>query len=311
MNWFIVRSTFCAVIVFGTLQQGFPSFGATLVGSDLFRDTFDRPDNNDIDAVTTGITNNTGTTFGASAVYSTPWVDPNNQSGGPDASAANGGGQRIAANDFQLKYNPGTANAFVNHNFTNADILAAGGFAVSLDVVAYNQATIGQGAAIAIGMSQAEALMGRDANDGSPALGAPGFKYTNAFQSTATTATVLSDFFLALRGTSTLAWGIGGAAAPAPTSVAVASKTGTISADFRFADFNAGSTVNYIVYYNGVSQGSGTFTWSGTNENYIGLDGRDNTVVRVDNFAITVPEPATVLLAFLALAASGWRRQLD
>src|ERR1700754_4785100 len=112
----------------------------------LFADTFDRPDNRDIDAVTTGITNNTGTTFGASAVYSQPWIDPNSAApvfGAPDADPANGGGQQILNNEYQLKYGVGTSNAFVNHNFTNASIVSAGGFAVSLDVLGYNQTTNG------------------------------------------------------------------------------------------------------------------------------------------------------------------------
>jgi hypothetical protein len=260
----------------------------------LFADNFDRPDNRDIDGAVTGITNNTGTSFGASAVYSSPWVDPATVAplfGVPDAVPGNGGGQQVLSNEFQLKYGAGTANAFVNHNFTNASILSAGGFSVTLDVLGYNQATVGQGAAIAIGMSLTEAQSGHDANDGNPA---PIAKYSNGFQDTAFASTVLSDFYIALRGNGTLAWGSGNAA---PTSVAVAAKTGTIKASFGVTSFNAGSNVTYEVFYNGASQGVGSFTWSGTNENYIGLDGRDNTVVRVDNFSIdtAVPSPKPTL----------------
>ena len=289
--------TFAAAIVAGLAVDG-GSVRAVV----LFSDTFDRPDNNNIDGSIAGITNNTGTTLGIDGVYSTPWVDPDNQGIGPDTDAADGGGQRILSNEFQLKYNAGTANAFVNHNFTNAAILSAGGFSVSLDILGYNQATNGQGAMIAVGMSQTEALAGRDANDGSVALGAPGNKYTNAFQNGVTTANVLSDFYVGLRGDGTLAWGIGtgnsgGSGAPAPTFVSVGSKTGTISANFGVTNFNAGSTVDYEVFFNGVSKGLGQFTWSGSNENYIGLDGRDNTVMRVDNFEIetVLPPPKPVL----------------
>jgi dockerin type I repeat protein len=266
--------------------------------ADLFVDTFNRPDNTDIDAVTTGITNNTGEVFGTSAVYSQPWIDPNSAApifGPPDTNAANGGGQQILNNEYQLKYGMGTSNSFVNHNFTNASILSAHGFRVSLDVTGYNQATNGQGAAIGVGMSLSEAQNGKDAFGGSPELVAPGFKYTNAFQSgttnVATTANVLSDFYVALRGDSTLAWGVGtgnsgGTGAPAPSFTTVAVKTGTISAEFVANDFSAGSSVAYQVFYNGVSQGFGAFRWSGTNENYIGLDSRDDTATRVDNYKI-------------------------
>jgi hypothetical protein len=33
-------------------------------------------------------------------------------------------------------------------------------------------------------------------------------------------------------------------------------------------DFNAGSTVNYEVFLNDVSRGTGAFTWSDTDANY-------------------------------------------
>ena len=71
-----------------------------------------------------------------------------------------------------------------------------------------------------------------------------------------------------------------------PTVVTVGAKTGTISARFTTDSFTAGSSVAYEVFYNGVSQGFGAFNWSGTNENYIGLDGRDNTALQLDNYKI-------------------------
>lgn len=278
----------------------------------IFSDSFDRADNNDIDTVTTGITNNTGTSFAASAVYNSPWIDPNNLTGA-DTSATNGGGQRVKSNVLE-KYNPGTVNMFIEHNFTNAEILAAGGFSVSLDVNSISQATNGQGAAVAIGMSRAEALTGHDAIDGGTTAGvSPIAKFTNAFQDTPfTTGTVLGDFYFAMRADKTVAWGVGGTqpSVAAPNKVTVAAKTGTISAAFAFTSFNAGSPVNYTVYYNGVAQGNGTFTWSGTNENYIGVDARDSTLVQMDNLNIsTIPEPTTFGLIAMALACAGGLRR--
>ena len=41
--------------------------------------------------------------------------------------------------------------------------------------------------------------------------------------------------------------------------------------DFTCSDFNVGSTVNYEVTFGGAAMGTGSFTWSGTNENYIGV----------------------------------------
>ena len=93
----------------------------------IFADSFDRGNSNNIDASLAGITDNTGDSLPIDGVYSTPWVDPANQTTGPDTTANNGGGQRINGNVYE-KYNPGTANLFVNHNFINSSILAAGGF---------------------------------------------------------------------------------------------------------------------------------------------------------------------------------------
>jgi hypothetical protein len=278
----------------------------------LFYDSFDRANNNNIDAVTTGITGTVGSMLSADGVYTSPWVDPNNLTGA-DTSAANGGGQRINNNRFE-KYNAGTANLFVNHNFNDAAILAAGGFSVSLDVTAVTQSGVGQGAVIAVGMSQTEAGQGKDANDGSPGSSAPGVlvanqptrKYSNAFQNTNFTTlnggAVLADFYFALRADGTVAWGVGGSGTvPAPTSTSVGSKTGTISATFTLNSFAAGSTVNYALFYNNtpVTGGTGTFTWSESDANYIGIDARDGgapPLVQMDNFIIsTIPEASSFL----------------
>lgn len=242
--------------------------------ADLFVDAFDRVDSRDIDASTTGITNNTGTTFGASAVYSQPFVDPANDPGPEDADAANGGGAQILSNQLQLAVGPGTSNAYVNHNFTNSAITTATGFRVSLDVGDYGGTSFGQGGAFAIGMSQAEADSAGDAQ------GAGSNSFTQAFGQG---SIGLGDFWLGLRGNSTVAWGSGDTA---PTTAAVSAKTGTISAEFYVTDFAAGGNVAYEVFFDGASQGFGVFEWSGTNENFIGLDARDGASVNLDNFKV-------------------------
>ncbi len=165
----------------------------------------------------------------------------------------------------------------------------------------YNQATFNQGGAFAIGMSLTEAASAGDAFDVNPSM-------TGAFNSASTIGlavpgTVLSDFWLALRGNNTMVWGGSSGLISGVTGLGV--KTGTISATFSFSDFNAGSTVNYEVFFNGASEGTGSFTWSGSDENYIGLDARDSTGVSLDNFGVTtIPEPSAALLGLLA--AAGW-----
>ncbi|MES2476208.1 MAG: arylsulfatase [Verrucomicrobiota bacterium] len=249
----------------------------------LFRDTFDRPNNRNIDAVLTGITDATGSALLADGVYTHAWLDPNSRPpnyGTPDADPTNGGGTQVLGNAWQVKYGTGTANAFVNHNFTNAAILEQGGFSISLDVTAYNDLTNGQGCGIAIGMSQAEAASTGDAFSGTNRM-------TGGFGTTIGTAVptqTASDFWITLRGDNTLAWG--GKTGAVSGVTGLPAKTGTISANFTLTSFNAGATVHYEIFLNGATRGSGTFIWSGTNENYIGIDGRDGTSVNVDNFSI-------------------------
>ena len=52
-------------------------------------------------------------------------------------------------------------------------------------------------------------------------------------------------------------------------------------------DFNAGSTVNYEVFIDGASINAGTFTWSGTDENFLGLySNYTATQAIMDNFVV-------------------------
>jgi PEP-CTERM motif len=289
----------------------------------LFSDNFNRSDNRNIQAEQTGIVNNTGDSLLAGApgtVYVQPWLDPNNAYptyGIQDGSATNGGGAAIVSSQLELALGSGTANAYVNHNFTDGSILAAGGFTISLDVTGYAGTAIGQGGAFAIGMSAAEAASAGDAfGDTQPSM-------TRAFHDTGVAATgstigndisavgsqpVVSDFWLALRGNKTLVWGGNSGIIYGVTGLPA--KTGTISATFTFSDFNAGSTVDYVVFYNGLAVGTNSFTWSGTDDNYIGLDSRDGTGGTMDNFTITtVPEPSAIALLFLGTAGHFIRRR--
>ena len=259
----------------------------------LFSDTFDRGDSRNIDVSLTGITDNTGSSLVADGVYSQPFVDPNNELGGQDGDATNGGGAQILSSALQLAVGAGTSNAFVNHNFTNASILTSGAFQVSLDITGFNNTSDLFGGAFAVGMTQSDALLAGDAYDADP----NNVKFTNAFPNEYTT--VVSDFWVGLRGNGTLAWGNGpvGTGDANYHSVSVGSKTGTISANFGVTSFALGSTVNYEVFFNGASMGVGTFDWTHDNENYIGIDARDGTAVTLDNFTIeTSIPPATPTL---------------
>lgn len=285
------------------------AFGNRVQAQVLFSDNFNRADSRNIQASLDGIVNNTGTSLSAGGVYSLPHLDPNNQAptyGAQDGNAANGGGAQILSSQLRLAVGAGTSDAYINHNFINSSILSAGGFSISLDITAYAQTDYRFGGAFAIGMSASEAASAGDAFDQVSSM-------TGAFNDLSTlggslSGTVVSDFWLALRGNNTLVWGSGAGTVNGVSGLSA--KTGTISATFAFTDFNAGSTVNFDVYYNGIHEGNGTFTWSGTDENYIGIDSRDSSGTSFDNLNIAAaPEPSSFALFLLGAAGMLIRRK--
>lgn len=303
MTWNAIRRCGAAVAL------GFFAQGSTAGAAVLFADNFDRTNSRNIDGSPAGITNNTGSVLSVDGVYSTPWVDPANDPGPQDANAANGGGTQINNSRLELAVGAGTSNAFVNHNFVNPSILAAGGFTVSLDVLAYAGTNEGFGGAFAVGMSQAEAASGSDAFTGAP----NNSKFTNAFPQLF--ANTKSDFWIGLRGDANqeLAWGHGAVGAGSLGNgfyvANVDAKIGTIAVDFYVTSFDSGASVDYEVFYNGASKGIGAFTWSESSANYIGIDSRDGTAVVFDNFVISaIPEPTSLVsLAMICLMTAARR----
>lgn len=268
--------------VFRAPARGLIVFGAMIlpglaVGADLFTDTFNRADGVNIDLTKDGMTGPVATSLAADAVYLEPFTT--------------GGARDITSNQLRLAVGPGTSNVFVDHNFTDASILSDGGFRVSVDVVAYPTLSVPHGGAIGIGMSRTEALSARDADSGAPG----GAKISNAFQSGISNFNAaVSDFWFGIRGNGTVAWGAG-TVAPSDfgyVTSAVGSPTGTISATFAPVGFNQGDNVGYEVFYNGASQGFGSFQWSQDMQNYIGLDAKDPVSVALDNFSITTAPDA-------------------
>ncbi|MCA9240516.1 MAG: hypothetical protein KDA37_09965 [Planctomycetales bacterium] len=267
----------------------------------LFQDTFNRDDSRNIDASLAGITDNTGSSLVADGVYTLPHLDPANDPGPQDSDAANGGGAQVLSQELRLAVGAGTSNAYINHNFINNEILAAGGFNVSVDIPGYGGSARQNGGGFAIGMSQTEADSAGDAfNTANPNM--TGAYNPDPFGVTGQPVgpSIVSDFWIGIRGNNSLAWGSSSGNVLGVPANGLPAKTGSLSVDFALSDFNAGSPVSYRVFYNGVFQGAGSFTWSGTNENYIGLDGRSGEAVIFDNLTITtLPEPASMALALL------------
>ncbi len=293
-----------------SLLIGLPMLHAAAMGAVLFTDTFERPDGNNIEASLDGIANNTGTTFvpgdnpvGGTPVYIHGYRDTGNRYpnfNGADAVSTDGGGIQISANRLQLAYAPGTANAMINHNFVNAAITTAGGFSVSADFAGFDHTLANDhnyGVGFAVGLP---ASAGAPGGTGDAATGNP--RMTGGIGTTigATVPTQsLSDFWIVLRTNGTLAWGGNGGTSGTVAGITGlgTQPTGNVTVNFFFASFDQDSTVNYEVFFNGVSRGAGTFVWSGDNENYIGLDARATNGAFVDSLTVSIiPEPSAALL---------------
>jgi hypothetical protein len=260
-----------------------PSFVALLALSHpataqtvLFADSFDRADNASIDATLTGITNNTSTTFVGDDVYAEPHT------------GETAGGRNITDNMLNLAVGAGTSNVYVLHNFIDDEILTAGSFRVSMDVASYNQSGAAFGAGFAIGMDdELDAQLTADANG----EGGDGRRMTGVFRLNEGDTAVLSDFWVGVRGDSTLTWGTRNTAGG---TTSVPAKTGEISVQFNVSNFDQDGTVLYQIFFNGVSQGAGSFTWIDNNANFIGIDARDSSGVAIDNFTVETATPTEI-----------------
>lgn len=189
----------------------------------------------------------------------------------PTAAAKAKAKQRSMAKDsLKIKLAPGGGLVYINdHNFTDAGIVSGRGFSISIDIAAYSTAGSGRQMAVSVGQSLADL----DAQTG---VGPDDFKadlYVGFRQTT-------DDLEIYKNGvldtTETVLSGVPNAAT-------------TMRIDYSLQDFNAGSTVNYSVFFDDSTTAitSGSFTWSGTNENYISLSSNLSNDARFDNLEIT------------------------
>jgi hypothetical protein len=231
----------------------------------LFADTFDRPDGTDLNASSEGKSG----TLGALS-----WVQK-----------GVGGGSEILGNQLKAGDNgagAGWAFAYIDRNFADAAIASAGGFSVSIDMVAYATAGATRHMALAVGMSKAEA---------------------EGWAHNVPASLTYVDLFVGYRGNQSAiqVFDNGVQIANNTSAGAPATLPKTLVVDFSFSSFTAGSSVNYKATFGGVEMAAGSFAWSGTDENYIGIYTNLTTrQARMDNFAIqanTVTEPLTLKIA--------------
>ncbi|MBN1844224.1 MAG: PEP-CTERM sorting domain-containing protein [Sedimentisphaerales bacterium] len=248
----------------------------------MFRDSFDRPDNTNIDADSTGMSGPL-----APMVYQEAFEG----SGQPSSI-------QILSNQLNVAVGAGMSSMYLDHNFTDADILLAGGFSVSLDVVSITNANdqANRFGGFGVGNTLAEAQAAADCFDSAfPFRGVVGQADKG-----------ISDLFVDLAlDQNVRIWNNGHIV----NTINVGAASGTIKADFLLTDFAAGSSVTALVYFNGAAIDTQSFTWDNTGANYLGISGRTaGAGVFLDNLQIAaIPEPAT--LALLGLGTLLLRRR--
>ena len=239
-------------------------------------DSFNRANNTDLDAVTSGMS-------GSLAPFS--WSE-NTIKGSP----------QIINNRLQLgegDASNGWSIAWVNHNFTDSQISSSNEFTVSVDI-----ANLGSGggtrfSGFAVGNALSD-LTGWSAN---------------------TPNNFASDFFIGYDPTGTKEVKIFHGGTQAYQQAVDLDAGARLSVRFYgFSNFNVGTSVSYEAYYDeNTITTAGSFTWSGTNENYINLySNYTYHTARLDDFEVsTVPEPSTYALIFgsLVLGMTFWRRR--
>ena len=137
----------CKVIVLAVLIMAFANVNADV----LFSDNYNRPNNTDIDASSTGMS---GTL--APMVYQEVFEGSNQSTS-----------IQILSNQLNVAVGAGMSSLYLNHNFTGAGILSADGFSISMDVVSITTAddTGNRFGGFGVGNTQAEAQAAADSFD--------------------------------------------------------------------------------------------------------------------------------------------------
>jgi hypothetical protein len=220
----------------------------------LFADTFDRADSTDLNATTDGKSGALGALNYTVQTYSDVTLDISGETlriNGPASDGSYGG----------LVY-------IDDHNFADAAIAAGGGFSIRVDIAAYS--TLGSGRRMAVGVGQSlaelETQPGVDASDHRSDL-------LVAYRDTTDSLEIYKNGLLDSAET------ISGGLPNDPTTMRI---------EYTCTGFKAGSTVIYNVYFDDDSTAftSGTFTWSGTAENYISLASNLSNDSLFDNLEI-------------------------
>lgn len=248
--------------------------GMNLTGAaelDLFRDSFDRSvgQENDIDASSTGMKG-----LAAPLVY----VER-----GDNDLASNAGLTNIEDNTLHMADGTNMTTMYLDHNFTEAEILTAGGMKIGLTILSNDGNEDDQQRFVGFGVGNTFAecansqfdfngvgYRGREGNHAGTADMWIGWSPNNG-----------GEIQVFKNGPSTH-----GGENYDLDGIPLGSQ-GRLELELLFHDFNAGTTVYANILWNSVVVHSTTFQWDNTGANYIGINGRQNNQgYTVDDFSV-------------------------
>ncbi|MEN1680441.1 MAG: dockerin type I domain-containing protein [Planctomycetota bacterium] len=240
----------------------------------LFQDTFDRANNDDIDADTTGMLG----TLAPLTYLEGPAGD----------SVADGSLSNIENNALQLADGPNMSMVSLDQNF----IGGMNSMSISLDLVANNGTNNAPDFFVGLGVGGTQAEAAAVGFDHNATVESPGWKGN---QNGTTAGSGFADFYVAWERTGAnpnsdgriAFWKNGVRGAIFDNDGSFYNIGDTLDVDLVFDDFNAGAMVTANVSYGETFVGSDTFTWDNTDSNYIGVTGRmNNQGWTVDNLTI-------------------------
>ena len=256
----------------------------------LIQDTFGRPNNVDISAASTGMS-------GTLAPFR--YVESFEGSGQPDSIQILGGRLQMATGN-------GMSVMYVDHNLIDESIVSAGGLTVMLDVLEINGGDdpANRFGGFGVGLTQDQAAAAGDIN-GTIALRG---------RANGSGASAVCDFFIDVALDGRLRSWSGNTLL---SENDVVSPYGRIRVDFLFPDFAETSPVVARIAFNGEQQDVVSFTWSQTNQNYLGISARAANYVQMDNLVVmpfeSIPAESVDLthdgqidLADFAVLAAQW-----